>query len=97
MSKVIVAVKSLSRVFMTQWTIACQAPLAFTISRSVLKLMSIESVIPSKHLVLCHSLLLLSPIFLIFRVFSNELALHIRLEFQPQHQFLQWKLRIDFL
>ena len=78
MNKDIVAVQLLSCVFMTQWPIVCQASLAFTISESVLKLMSIESVMPSNHLVLCHSLFLLSSIFLIIRVFSNESALHIR-------------------
>ena len=50
----------------------------FTISWSLLKLMSIESVMPSNHLILCHSVLLLSSIFPIIRVFSNELVLRIR-------------------
>ena len=58
-------------------TAACQASLSFTISWSLLKLMSIELVIPSTHLVLCHPLLLLPSIFPSIRVFSNELALHI--------------------
>ena len=56
---------------------ACQASLSFTISLSLLKLMSIESVMPSNHLILCHPLFLLPSIFLSIRVFSNELALHI--------------------
>ena len=59
------------------WTAAHQASPSFTISQSLLKLMSIESVTPSNHLVLCRPLLLLST-FPIIRVFSNEPALHIR-------------------
>ena len=55
-----------------------QASLSFTISWSLLKLMSIESVMPSNHLILCHPLLLLPSIFPSIRVFPNELALHIR-------------------
>ena len=61
----------------TPWNAACQASLSFTISRSLFKLMSIESVIPSNHLVLCHPLLLLPSIFPSIRVFSNE-SLHIK-------------------
>ena len=73
-------VKSLSRVwlFVIPWTTAHQASLSITSSRSLLKLMSIESVMPSNHLILCHPLLLLPSIFPSIRVFSNELALHIR-------------------
>ena len=56
----------------------CQASLSFTISQSLLKLMSIESVMPSNHLILCCSLLLLPSIFPSIRVFSNESALYIR-------------------
>ena len=62
----------------TPWTVAHQASLSFIISLSLLKLMSIESVMPSSHLLLCHSLLLLPSIFPSIRVFSNELALFIR-------------------
>ena len=71
--------QSLSRVrlFATPWTAALQASLSFTISQSLLKLMSIESVMPSNHLVLCHPLLLPS-IFPSIRDFSNESALCIR-------------------
>ena len=58
--------------------IARQASLSFTISWSLLKLMSIESVMPSTHLVLCHPLLLLPSVLPSIRVFLNELALHIR-------------------
>ena len=64
--------------FATPWTVAHQASLSFTISWSLLKLMSIESVMPSNHLILCHPLLLLPSIFSSTRVFSNELALRIR-------------------
>ena len=62
----------------TPWTVAHQASLSFTISQSLLKLMSIESVMPSNHLILCRPLLLLLSIFPSIGVFSNELALHIR-------------------
>ena len=62
----------------TQWTAACQASLSITNSRSLFKLMSIESVMPSNHLILCYPLLLLPSIFPSIRVFSNESALHIR-------------------
>ena len=62
----------------TPWTVAHQASLFITISQSLLKLMSIESVMPSNHLVLCHPLLLLPSVFPSIRVFSNESALHLR-------------------
>ena len=65
------------QLFVTPWTAACQAFLSFTISWSLLKVMSIESVMPSNHLILCHPLLLPS-VFPSIRVFSNESALHIR-------------------
>ena len=65
------------RFFATPWTIAHQAPLSSTVSRSLLKFMSIESVMLSKHLNLCHPLLLLPSILPSIRVFSSELALHI--------------------
>ena len=63
---------------MTPWTVARQASLSFTISWSLFKLMSIASVMPSNHHILCHPLLLLPSIFPSIRVFSNELALRIR-------------------
>ena len=66
------------QLFATPWTAAHQASVSFTISWSLLKLMSIESVIPSNHLVLCRPLLLLPSIFSRIRVFSNKSALHIR-------------------
>ena len=63
---------------MTPWTAARQASLSFTSSQSLLKLMSIESVMPSNHFILCHPFLLLLSIFPSIRVFSNESVLHIR-------------------
>ena len=66
------------RLFVTPWTAAHQASLSITISRSLLKLMYIESVMPSNHLILCDPLLLLPSIFPSIRVFSNESALRIR-------------------
>ena len=74
------SVQSLScvRLFATPWTAPCQVSLSITNSRSLLKLMSIESVMPSNHLTLCHPLLLLPSIFPSIRVFSNESALRIR-------------------
>ena len=74
------SVQSLSRVwlFATPWISACQASLSITNSRSLLKLMSIESVMPSSHLTLCRPLLLLPPILPSIRVFSNESTLHMR-------------------
>ena len=80
MSTFFVVFKSLSRVwlFVTPWTAACLAFLSFTISLSLLKVMSTESVMPPNHLILCHPLLLLPSTFPSIRVFSNELALLIR-------------------
>ena len=80
LSHYIVIVQSLSRVrlFSTPWIAACQASLSITNSWSSLKLMSIESVMPSSHLILCHPLLLLPLIPPSLRVFSSELALRIR-------------------
>ena len=66
------------QLFATTWTTACQASLSITNSWNLLKLMSIESVMPSNHLILCHSLLLLPSIFPSIRVFSNGSALCIR-------------------
>ena len=70
--------RSCVQLFATPWTAACQTSLALTISQSLLKLMSIESAMPFKHLDLCHPLLFLPSIFPSIRVFSNESALHIR-------------------
>ena len=76
----LVVVQLLSRVwlFETQWTAAHQASLSFTISLNLLKLISIELVMPSNHLILCVPLLLLPSIFPSIRVFSNESLLCIR-------------------
>ena len=63
---------------MTPWTAAGQASLSITNSRSLLKLMSIELVMPSNHLILCHPLLLLPSVFPSIRIFSTESVLHIR-------------------
>ena len=74
------SVQSLScvRLFVTPWTAACQASLSTTNSQSSLRLMSIESLMPSNHLILCHPLLLLPSIFPSIRVFSNKSVLCIR-------------------
>ena len=74
------SVQSLSHVwlFATPWTTPCQATLSITNSQSLPKPMSIESVMPSNHLILCRPLLLLPSIFPSIRVFSNESALHVR-------------------
>ena len=69
---------SYTQLFVTPWAATHQASLSFTISWSLLKLMSIKSVMPSNHLILCHPLLLLPSIFPSIRVFSNESAIHIR-------------------
>ena len=66
------------RLFATPWTAACQASLSIANSRSLLKFMSIELVMPSNHLILCHLLLFLPSIFSSIRVFSNESVLRIR-------------------
>ena len=75
---VVVQLLSLVWLFATPWTAACQTSLFFTISRSLLKLMSIELMMPSNHLILCQPLFLLPSILPSSRVFSNESALHIR-------------------
>ena len=76
----ILSVQSLSHVqlFVTPWTAARQASLSITNSRSLLKLMSIQSMMPSNHLIFCCPLLLPPSVFPSIRVFSNESALHIR-------------------
>ena len=70
------------RLFVTPWIAACQASLSITNSQNLFRLMSIELVMPSNHLILCCPLLLLPSIFPSIRVFSNESALHIR---QPKY------------
>ena len=79
-SLILVVVQSSScvQLFATSWTEAHQASLSFTISQSLLKLMSIESMVPSNHLILCCPLLLLPSIYPSIRVFSNESFLCIR-------------------
>ena len=74
----VVQLLSRARLFATPWTAARQASLSITSSWSLLMFMSVESVIPSNHLILCRPFLLLPSIFLSIRVFSNESALHIR-------------------
>ena len=87
--RILSSVQSLSHVqlFATPWTAASQASLSITNFRSSLRLMSIESVMPSNHFILCRPLLLPPSIFPSIRVFSNESVLCIRwpLEFQLQH------------
>ena len=74
------SVQSLSfvQLFATPWTAACQASLSITNSKSILRFMSIESVMPSNHIILCRPLLLLPSIFPSTRVFSNESVLRFR-------------------
>ena len=82
--------------FETPWTAVRQAPLSSTISQSLLRFMSIESVTLSNCLILCHPLLLLSSIFPRIRVFSNESALRIRweLQLQLQQRSFQWIFKL---
>ena len=77
---VFISIQSFScvQLFVTPWTAACQAFLFITNSRSLLKFVSIESVTPCNHLILCHPHLLLPSIFPSIKVFSNESVLHIR-------------------
>ena len=98
----VLSVQSLSRVqlFATPWTAARQASLSITNSRSLLKLMSIKSVMPPTHLILCRPLLLLPSIFASIRIFSNWVSSHQVakvLKLQLQHQYFQWIFRTDFL
>ena len=98
------SVAKLCLLFATPWTAACQVSLSFTISRSLLKLMSFESVMRSNHLILCHPLLLLPTVFPSIRVFSNESALCIRWPKYWSFSFsmsrsseYQWLFRVDFV
>ena len=75
---VVVQLVSHVQLFTNPWTAAHQASLSISNSQSLLKPMSIESVMPSNHLILCHPLLLLPSIFPSIRVFPNESGLHIR-------------------
>ena len=89
------------QIFATPLTIACQASLSFTISLSLLKLMSIELVTPSNHFILCHPILLLPSIFPSIRVLfqwvssSHQVAKVLQLPFQRQS--FQWTFTVDFL
>ena len=96
------SVQSLCHVwlFATPWFAAHQASLSITNSWSLLRLVSIESVMPFNYLILCHPLLFLASIFPSIRVFSNESVFRIRWPkywFQLQHQSYQWIVRTDFL
>ena len=98
----VIVVQSLCRIWplVALWTAAHQASLSFSSSLSLLKLMSIESVMPSKHLTLCCPLLLLPSIFPGIRVFSNESTFYQVakvLELQLQHQSCQRIFRVDLL
>ena len=96
-------IQSLSPVwlFVTPWTAASQASLSITNSRSSLKLTSIESVMPSNHLVLSHPLILLPSVFPSIRVFCSWVRSSHQvdkvLEFQLQHQSFQWIFGVDIL
>ena len=92
--------------FATPWTAACQASLSIINCRSLLELMSVESVMPSNHLILCCSLLLTPSIFPTIRVFSSESVFHIRwpkywgfsFSLSPSNEYLGLiSLRIDWL
>ena len=85
--------------FVTLWTAALQVSLSITNSQSLLKLMSIESVMLSNHLILCRRLLLPPSIFPSIRVFSSTCSHHVVkvLELQLQHQSFQWIFQTDFL
>ena len=93
------------QLFVTLWTAACQASLSITNSWSLLKLISIESVMSSNHLILCHCLLLLSSVFASIRVFSNESALHIMwpkywsfsFNISPSNEYSGLIFRMDWL
>ena len=93
------------RLCATTWTTTCQASLSITNSQSSLKLMFIESLKPSSHLILCHPLFLLPPILPSIRVFSNESTLHMRwpkywsfsLSISPSNEHPGLIFRMDWL
>ena len=95
-SSMVVVIQSISCVwlFETPWPAAHQTSLYFTISWSLLKLISIELVMPSNHLILCYPLQFLPSIFPSIRVFSSELALHIRWPKDWSFSFSTWNLFI---
>ena len=101
-SLLLLLVAQLCRPFETSWTAAHQAFLSFSVSQSLLRLMSIELMMPSNHPILCCPLLLLPSVFPSIRVFffPNKSVLCIRwpkLEVQLQQQSLKWIFRVDFL
>ena len=87
------------RLFATPWTAACQASLSFTISQSLLKLMSVESVMPSNYLILSCPLLLLASVFPSIKVFSQGVSCSCQVNkvLELQCQSFQWIFRVDFL
>ena len=96
------SVQSLScvQLFVTSWATARQVPLSSTVSQSLFKLMSIETVIPSNYLILCHPCLLIPLVFQHQGLFQWVGSLHQVakvLEFQLQHQSFQWLFMVDFL
>ena len=93
-AQIVVVFHLLRRIYLfaAPWTAALQASLSFTISQSLLKLMSIESVMPSNHLIPCRPLLLLPSIFPSFRVFSNESAKVLELQHQSFQWIFSWKM-----
>ena len=93
--RVVVQPLSCVQLFVTPWTAAHQASLSFTISRSLLKLMSIKSMMPSNHLILCHSLLLLPSILFSIRVFFNESALCIGRIESPQKNVIIFRRQLE--
>ena len=102
-TQLVVVVQLLShvRLLATPWGAAHQASLSFTVLQSLLKLMSIESMMPSNHLVLCCLLHFWPSTFLSIKVFSSKLNLHFRwpkhCSFQLQHQSFKWIFKVDFL
>ena len=94
---IIIQLLSHVRLFVTPWIPACQASLSITTSRSLLKLMSIESVMPSNHLILCHPFLLLPSIFHSIRVLSSEHHMAKVLELHPEEYSGLISFRMDWL
>ena len=102
---VVVQLLSHIQLFVTPWTVVRQASLSLTNSQTLLKLMSIESVMPSNHLILCHPLLLLPSIFPIIKVFSSESVVPIRwpkywsfnFSISPSNEYSGWiSFRMDW-
>ena len=92
---VVIQLLTCVRLFMTPWTAAPKASLSFTVSWSLFRFMSINLVMPSNHLILCHPLLLLPSVFPSIRVFSSELALYVRWPKYwsfPHTSILAWRI-----